>query len=237
MNDSSKNFRRTNYKRYLSVILGMLLCAFSYNIFLLPNDIVFGGLSGISIIVSKFVNIIPSLFIFVCSLFIAIFSYFLLGKEVTIRALIGSSLYALFVELTSFITDLVQVPNDDLLLISIFGGVLYGIGLGFVMRGGFTAGGTDMITNIFSKYLKIPTGSSMILVEGVIVIIGTFVFGISNLLYAIIILFLITTLVDKVMLGISDKKAFYIITSEKKKVSNFVINEISANLSKTLLLV
>ena len=226
MNDSSKNFRRTNYKRYLSVILGMLLCAFSYNIFLLPNDIVFGGLSGISIIVSKFVNIIPSLFIFVCSLFIAIFSYFLLGKEVTIRALIGSSLYALFVELTSFITDLVQVPNDDLLLISIFGGVLYGIGLGFVMRGGFTAGGTDMITNIFSKYLKIPTGSSMILVEGVIVIIGTFVFGISNLLYAIIILFLITTLVDKVMLGISDKKAFYIITSEKKKVSNFVINDL-----------
>ena len=226
MNDSSENFRRTNYKRYLSVILGMLLCAFSYNIFLLPNDIVFGGLSGISIIVSKFVNIIPSLFIFVCSLFIAIFSYFLLGKEVTIRALIGSSLYALFVELTSFITDLVQVPNDDLLLISIFGGVLYGIGLGFVMRGGFTAGGTDMITNIFSKYLKIPTGSSMILVEGVIVIIGTFVFGISNLLYAIIILFLITTLVDKVMLGISDKKAFYIITSEKKKVSNFVINDL-----------
>ena len=226
MNDSSKNFRRTNYKRYLSVILGMLLCAFSYNIFLLPNDIVFGGLSGISIIVSKYINIIPSLFIFICSLFIAIFSYFLLGKDVTIRALIGSSFYALFVELTSFITDLVQIPNDDLLLISIFGGVLYGIGLGFVMRGGFTAGGTDMITNIFSKYLKIPTGSSMILVEGVIVIIGTFVFGISNLLYAIIILFLITTLVDKVMLGISDKKAFYIITSEKKKVSNFVINDL-----------
>lgn len=223
---TSKNFKRTNYKRYLSVILGMLLCAFSYNIFLLPNDIVFGGLSGISIIVSKYFDIIPSLFIFICSLFIAIFSYFLLGKEVTIRALIGSSFYALFVEITSGISDLVQVPNDDLLLISIFGGVIYGIGLGFVMRGGFTAGGTDMITNIFSKYLKIPTGSSMIMVEGVIVLIGTFVFGISNLLYAIIILFLITNLVDKVMLGISDKKAFYIITSEKKKVSDFVINDL-----------
>ena len=222
----SKVYSKTKVTRYVSVILGMILCAFSYNLFLLPNDIVFGGLSGISIILSKYFDIIPSLFIFLSSLFIAIFSYALLGKETTIRALIGSSFYALFVELTSGINNYITIPNDDMLLLSIFGGVLYGAGLGLVMRGGFTAGGTDSITNIVSKYLKIPTGSAMIIVEGVIVVIGAFVFGISNLLYAIIILFLITALVDKVMLGISDKKAFYIITHKKKEVSDYVINDL-----------
>lgn len=222
----SKVYSKTKVTRYVSVILGMILCAFSYNVFLLPNNIVFGGVSGISIIVSNYIQIIPSLFIFGCSLFIAIFSFILLGKNITIRSLIGSSFYALFVELTSGISNYIVIPNDDVLLLSIFGGVLYGTGLGLVMRGGFTAGGTDSITNIVSKYLKIPTGSAMIIVEGIIVVIGAFAFGVSNLLYAIIILFLITTLVDKVMLGISDKKAFYIITHEKKKVSDYVINEL-----------
>lgn len=222
----SKVYSKTKVRRYVSVILGMLLCAFSYNLFLLPNDIVFGGLSGISIIISKYFNIIPSLFILISSLFIGIFSFILLGRDITIRALIGSIFYSLFVELTSSVGNYIAIPNDDMLLIAIFGGVLYGTGLGLVMRGGFTAGGTDSITSIVSKYLHLSMGSSMIIVEGIIVFAGAFVFGVSNLLYAVIILFLITILVDKVMLGISDKKAFYIITKEKKKVNDYVINEL-----------
>lgn len=220
----SKVYSKTKVTRYVSVIIGMLLCALAYNLFLLPNDIVFGGVSGLSIIVSKYVNIIPAVFIFCCSLFIAIFSFALLGKEITLRALVGSTFYSIFVELTSSINNYITIPNDDMLLVAIFGGVLYGAGLGLVMKGGFTAGGTDSITNIVSKYLKLTTGTSMIIVEGIIVLIGSFIFGVSNLLYAIIILFFITFLVDKVMLGISDKKAFYIVTKEKKKVSDYVIN-------------
>ena len=101
---------------------------------------------------------------------------------------------------------------------------MYGIGLGFVMKGGFISGGTDLITSIIAKYFKITTGTAMLIVEGFIAVIGSFVFGITNLLYAAIILFLITYLVDKVLLGISDKKAFYIVTKKKKEISDYVIN-------------
>ena len=69
-------------------------------------------------------------------------------------------------------------------------------------------------------------GSSMLIVEGIIVIIGAFVFGITNCLYAIVILYLITFFVDKVILGISDKKAFYIVTKKKEEVSKYVIKEL-----------
>ena len=221
----NKLYDMNKTKRYVDVVFGMLLCALSYNLFLLPNNIVFGGVSGLSIIAGKYFNIIPAFFILGCSLFIAIFSYFLLGKDTTFRALVGSTFYSLFTFFTSGLVNYINIPNNDTLLVSIFGGVLYGLGLGLVMKGGFTAGGTDSITNIVSKYLGLTTGTSMIIVEGIIILIGSFVFGIANLLYAVIILFLITVLVDKVMLGISDKKAFYIITKEKKKVTNYVINE------------
>ena len=105
-------------------------------------------------------------------------------------------------------------------------GVLYGIGMGLIMKSGFTLGGTDIITQIISKYCKVTMGHAMLFVEGSIVVMGAFVFGITNFMYAVIILYLITFLVDKVMLGISDKKAFYIITLRKKKVCDFIIDEL-----------
>ena len=94
------------------------------------------------------------------------------------------------------------------------------------MRSGFTLGGTDFLTQIVNKYGKLTMGSSMMLVEGVIVIIGAFIFGFTNFMYAIVILYLITFLVDKVILGISDKKAFYIITKKRKEVCDYVIKEL-----------
>ena len=113
-----------------------------------------------------------------------------------------------------------------MLVIALFGGILYGFGLGLIMRSGFTLGGTDFLTQIVNKYFKLTMGSSMILVEGTIVILGAFAFGLTNCMYAVVILYLITFFVDKVILGISDKKAFYIITKKKKNVSEFVINEL-----------
>ena len=121
---------------------------------------------------------------------------------------------------------IISIENADMLVIALFGGVLYGIGLGLVMRSGFTLGGTDFLTQIVNKYFKLTMGTSMLLVEGTIVVIGAFVFGITNFMYAVVILYLITLLVDKVILGISDKKAFYIVTKKKKEVCDYVINEL-----------
>jgi uncharacterized membrane-anchored protein YitT (DUF2179 family) len=133
-------------------------------------------------------------------------------------------LFPVFVELTSSITDLIIINDADMLVISLFGGSIYGLGLGIVYKYGFTMGGTDFITQIVNKYLKLTMGAAMTIVEGVIVVIGAFTFGITNFLYAVVILYLITFFVDRVILGISDKKAFYIITSKKQEVSDYVIN-------------
>ena len=112
-----KNYKKVKFKNYINVIIGMLICAISYNLFLLPNNIVFGGLSGLSIILNEYFNIIPAVFIFGTSLFLSFFSLFLLGKELTFKGIIGAAFYSLFVELTTTINDYVVIPNDDYLLI------------------------------------------------------------------------------------------------------------------------
>ena len=222
----SKIYNKNRIKRYINFFIGALICAISYNLFILPYNIVFGGVGGISIIVSNFITIKPSVFIFVCCMILCVVSFIVLSPKKTIGSLIGGIVFPILVELTSNIGNYINVDGNDMLLFTVFGGITYGIGLGLIMKADFTLGGTDIITQIVSKYTKMTIGNAMLIVEGVIVIIGAFVFGVTNFMYAVVILYLITFLVDKVLLGISDKKAFYIITKKKKEVYDFVINEL-----------
>lgn len=224
--DFEKIFQRNRVKRYISAVVGIFICACTYNLFIVPHNIVFGGLGGLNIIVNHFISVPSGLFILFCSLILCFLSLIFLSKENTARSIVGALLFPLFVEVTTNLGNIIVLDSSDILLFSIFGGTFYGIGMGLLMRSGFTLGGTDIVTQMVSKYLRITMGTAMLFVEGIIVLIGAFIFGFTNCLYAIIILYLITFLVDKVMLGISDKKAFYIITKNRKKVCDYVINEL-----------
>lgn len=219
-------YKKNMVKRYFYLFIGVLIAACTYNIFILPYNIVFGGVSGISIIAHYFLGVKPSIVIFGCSFVLCLVGFVFLEKETVFRSIVGAILLPIMVELTSFLTDLVVIKDADMLVISLFGGVFYGFGLGIAYKYGFTLGGTDFITQIVHKYLKLTMGTSMIIVEGFVVLCGAFVFGPTNFLYAVVILYLMTLMVDKVLLGISDKKAFYIVTSKKKEVSDYVINDL-----------
>ena len=217
-------YNKNRIKRYFYLIVGVIICACTYNIFILPNNIVFGGVGGISIIANHFLGVKPAVFMLGCSFVLCLIGFVFLPREKVMRSVVGAILLPIFVELTSFLSDLVVIKDADMLVISLFGGVFYGIGVGIVYKYGFTLGGTDFLTQIVNKYFKLTMGSAMLFVEGVIVVAGAFAFGVTNFLYAVVILYLLTFFVDKVILGISDKKAFYIVTSKKKEVSNYVIN-------------
>lgn len=217
-------YNKNRIMRFFYLFIGVLIYASAYNIFMLPNNIVCGGVSGISVIAHHFLGIKPSLVMLGCSFVFCLIGFVFLPKEVVFRSIIGAIMLPIMVELTSFLGDIVIIKDADMLTISLFGGVCSGIGLGIAYKYGFTLGGTDFITEIVHKYAKITMGTAMTIVEGTIVVIGAFVFGVTNFLYAIVILYLLTLLVDRVILGISDKKAFYIITSKKKDVSKYVID-------------
>lgn len=213
-------------RRYIELVIGVTLIALAFNIFLLPNNIVFGGVSGLSIIVKEFAPIDPSHFIMIASLILLVVSYFVLGKEKTKGSIIGSLLFPILVDLTANINTYINIDTSSLLLSVIFGGIIYGFGAGLVFKAGFTTGGTDIVNQIISKYCHVSMGNAMLMSDGLIVLGGTFFFGLTKLMYAIIVVYIIGLMTDKVLLGISDSKAFYIITNEDEKVRNYLMNEL-----------
>lgn len=217
-------YQKYRLRRYFQLLIGLLIASLAFNLFLLPNNIVFGGVSGISIIVKQIFGLDPSIFIMISSAILLVVSYIFLGKETTSASIVGSILFPVFVELTEGITGIISLGETEMLLSAIFGGVLYGLGAGLVFKAGFTTGGTDIVNQILSKYLHISIGNAMLIDDGLIVLSGVFVFGINKLMYALITVYIIGLLTDKVLLGISDSKAFYIITEEEEKVREYVLN-------------
>ena len=218
--------QKIRIKELIEFIIGCFLVALAFNLFMSPNNLVAGGVSGFSLILKHFFGLNPSTIISVANVFLIILSFLVLGKEKTKATILGSILFPIFVSLTEHLSTYISFKESEMILIAVFGGVLQGIGAGLIFRAGYSTGGTDILNMIVSKIFKISLGNSMFFTDGTIILIGAFVFGFNHLMYSLIILYLISTLTDKVVLGISDSKAFYIITSKEKEVKDFVINEL-----------
>ena len=211
-------------KKYATLSLGLFLYALAYNLFLKPNNIVAGDVDGIANIFKGIIN--PNLLITILCVILLIISFPLLGVKTTIGSVIGTILFPVFVTLTSDISKYIIIDTNDLLLISIVAGVIRGTGYGLTFKMGFTTGGTDILNQIVAKYFHTSIGTAMLIVDGSIVVAGGFVYGFSSMLYALIILYLLSFITDKIMLGISKSKSFYIITSEEEKVKDYIMNEL-----------
>ena len=102
-----------------------------------------------------------------------------------------------------------------------------GFGLGLVFKSGFTTGGTDILNQIFSKYFKVSIGKAMLFTDGIIVAAAFFIFGFQKFIYSIINMYVVGLITDKVILGISESKSFYIITEHETDVKKYILNNLS----------
>ena len=227
---------RDRFKRYTFLLIGCFLLAFTFNVFYSPNNLVTGGVSGISIVINNVFGISTSTFITITYLILILLSYLILGREMTKHSLIGSIMYPLCVYLTKDIASLIQFNVDNMLLIALFGALINGIGSGLVFKYGFSTGGSDIICQIISKYFKISMGNA-IKVFNFIIIIGAgffigkgtnlYIYQWENVMYAIIAIYISTFLTDRVLLGISSSKSFYIITEHETAIKNFLMNQLN----------
>ena len=207
--------------RYILLFVGSTIVAFSYNLFFLRNNIVGFGLSGLSIVVKEF-GVDSNLFILISSIILLIISFIILGKEQTKNSVIGSLLYPLMIYLTKPLSLMIDLEDTSLLLCAIFGAVISGIGYGIIYKTGFTTGGSDVVNQILTKYLKISTGSAMLFTDGLIVLSSKLVYTWQMVMYGIIVLYIVSTISDKVIIGVSQTKAFYIVTEKDKEVKEFL---------------
>lgn len=212
--------------RYIVLIFALFISAVAYNLFFVSGKIVVGGVSGLAIIVEQLTTIDPSLFILIVNILLLILSYIFLGKNTTIKSLIGALAYPLFISLTKNIGNYIDINDADLFVKTLFGAVLSGVSGGLIFKAGFSSGGTDIITQILHKYSKISIGKASLIVNAIIIGGSGFIFGWINVMYAVIALYIISILTDKVLLGISNNKAFFIITSKEEEVKDFIIENL-----------
>lgn len=222
-----KSKKKNDVTRFITFVFGCFIIASAYNIFLTSTNIVPGGVGGIAIILNKLFEVDNAIIILIADIILLLLSYFILGKEKTKNSILGSLLFPLAVYLTENINIWFEIDTSQMLLSAVFGGVCYGFGAGLVFKSGYTTGGTDILNQIISKYFKITIGKSMLMSDGLIVCTSAFIFGPINMMYSIIVLYIISLLSDKVILGISDNKAFYIITDEEEKVKDYIIKNLS----------
>lgn len=217
--------KRNAPKRYLMLILGCFILAFAFNVFFLKYDIVCFGVSGLSIVLSKF-GVNPSIFILLANIILMIVSYIVLGKESTKNQLVGALLYPVFIELTGLFAGYIDFGNIEMVVVAVLGGVFAGLGSGLIYKSNFSTGGTDVIIEIICKYLKMSMGSAGLIVNACIIALGKIVFSWDTVLYAVLVSYLISVITDKVLLGISKSKAFYIVTNKEKDdlIRNFLVS-------------
>lgn len=216
-----KIYQNSRVVRYVNFIFGVLLIALAYNIFILPSKIVY-GMGGIGVIVKNIYNIDPSITILIGSTLLLILSFILLGKQKTTRTILGTFMYPLFIKLTEFVPQYIDLGNLENVVIVVFGALVTGIGLGFVFKAGFTTGGTDILNQVVSKYGRVSMGKAILLTDGLIIFCSLFVFGFEVFIYSIISLAIISFITDKVVIGISNSKAFYIITEHETMIKKFL---------------
>ncbi len=207
--------KKNIFSRYVMLLSGCLIVAFTFNLFFLKYNIVCFGVSGVSIVLSEF-GVPPSTFIMIANIILLILSYFFLGINDTKNQIVGSLLYPIFVSLTAYVTDMIDLGNLEMIVIAAIGGVLAGVGSGLIYKSGYGTGGTDIIGNMIVKYSKISMGNAMMFINISIIALGKVVFNWKTVMYAIVVAYLISIFTDKILLGISNSKAFYIVVEKDK---------------------
>ena len=152
----------------------------------------------------------------IVNIFLLIISYFFLGINDTKNQIVGSLIYPIFISLTAKITNLIDLGNLEMIVIAVIGGVLAGTGSGLIYKSGYGTGGTDIIGNMVVKYSKISMGNAMMFINISIIAMGKLVFHWKTIMYAAVVAYLMSIFTDKVLIGISNSKAFYIVVPKDK---------------------
>lgn len=209
-------------KETLYVTVGAFILAISVNLIFLPNQIVAGGASGLSIVLNELFGWNVALTLYAINIPLLILCFLLLGKDVGLKTIYGSLINPFFIAITGSLPPL----TNSIFLATLYGGVLTGIGLGLVFRGNASTGGSAIISQIVNKYFKISLGVSVFVVDGFVIATALFVFTKDTVLFSLISLFIIGRVIDRVQVGVLRSKNLFIISEKYEAIHQMFIKEL-----------
>ena len=216
--------RREQISAWLQIVLGCLVGAAAYPMFLEPCNIAPGGLSGVAMILNRFTGWPVGVTTLVLNIPLFIVGYRSMGRVFAFRSLVATILFSLAIDGLKLINT--PALTQDAMLGTIFGGVLLGIGLGLILRGGATTGGSDMAARVVHRFLPfLSVGMFVFLIDCLVVVAAAFCFDVMSALYALICIFVNGKVIDAVMLGLSKNKACFVMTTQWERINERVLKE------------
>lgn len=215
---------KKNFGRYLMITLGCLISTCSINLFLVPHQLLSGGISGIAIIFYYLLGLPIGLQILVMNLPLLYLAYKMFGKQYALDILFGIVIFSLLVDVTSFLKGFNAV--DDAMLAAIYGGVFTGIGYGVVFRSNSSTGGMDIVAAIIKAKYGFSIGLVNFSVNCVLMLLASLLFGLKLAMFTLISMFISSNLTDKVVAGFNNKKTVVIISGKSDEIANEIIKEV-----------
>ena len=214
----SKMMKNNYFKIFINVVLltiGALVAALALEVFLIPNTILDGGVTGISIIISKLTKIPLSLLVLVLNIPFIYIGYKNLGKRFLERAVYSMVVFSIFLHLF----ESVDAFTDEILLATVFGGVILGAGVGLVIRFGGCVDGTESVAIVISKKTNLSVGQVVLIFNLFIYTAAGFLFGFDRAMYSLLTYFITFKVIDLVSEGLEQAKAAMIITDKGSDLS------------------
>lgn len=212
---------------YVLIIIGSLVASFSLDVFLVPNHIMDGGITGVSIITNHLTRCNLSTLLLLYNMPFVIISWQQskkkkLGSKFYIKMIVGVILYALF---TYLLSSTIEVTYDTFLA-SIFGGILLGIGCGIVFRAGGCLDGTEVIAIMIDKTTTLSVGQVILVFNTILYLIAGLLFGWDQALYSMVTYFIVSRVEDMILDGFNQAKACFIITDESARIAENIYNKL-----------
>ncbi|KGR75430.1 YitT family protein [Ureibacillus sinduriensis] len=209
----------TKILRIVMTIIGALIFAVGLELFLVPNTVMDGGIVGISIILSHLTGIPTGVFIFVINIPFIYIGYKQIGKTFAFMSLLGITILSV----ATVVMHHIQPFTSDLLLATVFGGILLGVGVGLVIRYGGCLDGTEVMAILSNKKLPFSVGEIILIINLAIFAIAGFVFTWEQAMYSVIAYFIASKVIDIVVLGMEESKSVYIISEEIEEIGQAIM--------------
>lgn len=209
-------------KKAIFIFIGSALMAVGLEIFLVPNNIIDGGIVGISIIVSYFSSLPIGIFLILLNLPFLFLGYKQIGKTFAL-----STLYAVIImAIGTYLLHPVQPLTIDPLLAAVFGGIILGVGVGIVIRFGGSLDGTEIVAILVNKKTPFSVGEIVMFFNFFILASAGFVFGWDRAMYSLIAYFIAFKMIDIVIAGLDDSKSVWIISEKSQDIGDALVSRL-----------
>lgn len=200
----------------IMITLGAFIFALAVNVFVIPNDLGEGGVTGVTIILYYLYGWSPGLLSFILNGILLIIGYKFLSKQTVRYTIVAVVLISLFLHLTRNWS----IDSNEIIVNTIFAGILGGVGIGLIIRSGGTSAGTTILASITKKYLGWNISYGLLFFDLIVVFSSYFVIGIEKLLLTIMMLYIATKAMQLIIEGFSMKKAITIISRNPDEIAH-----------------